>query len=129
VYQCVKGIAVPEKILHKDSRIIMVSECMDGVGHQDFLRLLATDTPDAIYETLRKGEAPFRDQWEAQVLCRVLRKAPVCFVTRPEIAHEIESMHMDYARTIEQALVSVKLREGESVLVLPQGPMTPPTLG
>ena len=129
VYQCVKGIAVPERILHEDSRIIMVSECTDGVGHQDFLRLLASDTPDAIYERLRKGEALVRDQWEVQVLCRVLRKAPVCFVTRPEIAHEIKSMHMDYAQTIEQALESVKLREGESVLVLPQGPMTLPSLG
>ena len=129
VYQCVKGIAVPEKILHKDSRIIMVSECVDGVDHRDFLRLLASDTPDAIYETLRKGEASVRDQWEVQVLCRVLRKTPICFVTRPEIASEIRSMHMDYAQTIERALDSVKLREGESILVLPQGPMTLPTFG
>jgi nickel-dependent lactate racemase len=129
VYQCVKGIAVPEKILHEDSRIIMVSECMDGVGHHDFMRLLASDTPDAIYEKLRKGETSVRDQWEVQVLCRVLRKTPVCFVTRPEIASEIRSMHMEYAQTIEQALNAVRLREGESVLILPQGPMTLPTLG
>jgi len=129
VYQCVKGIAVPEKILHEDSRIIMVSECMDGVGHQDFLRLLASDAPDTVYEKLRKGETLVRDQWEVQVLCRVLRKTPVCFVTRPEIASEIRSMHMDYAQTIEQALDSIKLEEGESVLVLPQGPMTLPTVG
>jgi hypothetical protein len=38
-------------------------------------------------------------------------------------------MHMDYAQTIEQALDSVNLRRGERVLVLPQGPMTLPTLG
>jgi nickel-dependent lactate racemase len=129
VYQCVKGIAVPEGILHRDSRIIMVSECMDGVGHQDFLRLLASDTPEAIYDKLRKGEAMIRDQWEVQVLCRILRRIQVCFVTRPELASEIKSMHMDYAQTIEQALDCVKLRRGESVLVLPQGPVTIPTLG
>lgn len=129
VYQCVKGIAVPEKILHKDSRIIMASECMDGVGHQDFLRLLASDAPEAIYDKLRKGEALIRDQWEVQVLCRILRKTPVSFVTRPELASEIRSMHMNYAQTIEQALDSVDLRKGDSVLVLPQGPMTLPTFG
>lgn len=128
VYQCVKGVAVPEKILHENSRIIMVGECMDGVGHQDFLRLLASDTPDAICEKLEKGEGLVRDQWEAQVLCRILSKAAVCFVTRPEIASEIKSMHMDYAQTIEQALDSVRLRQGERVLVLPAGPMTIPTL-
>ena len=128
VYQCVKGIAVPERILHQDSRIIMASECMDGVGHQEFLRLLASDTPEAVYDKLGKGEVLIRDQWEVQVLCRVLRKTPVCFVTRPELAPEIRSMHMDYAQTIEQALDSVNLHKGESVLVLPQGPMTLPTL-
>jgi nickel-dependent lactate racemase len=129
VYQCVKGIAVPERILHRDSRIIMVGECMDGVGHPDFLRLLASDTPETIYDKLREGKAPIRDQWEVQVLCRILRKTAVSFVTRPELASEIRSMHMDCVETIEQALDSVKLRRGENVLVLPQGPMTIPTLG
>ena len=129
VYQCVKGIAVPERILHRDSRIIMAGECMDGVGHEDFLTLLASDTPEAIYDKLRQGEALIRDQWEVQVLCRILRKTPVCFITRPELAPEIRSMHMHYAQTIEQALDSVNLRRGERVLVLPQGPMTLPTLG
>jgi nickel-dependent lactate racemase len=129
VYQCVKGIAVPETILHRDSRIIMVSECMDGVGHPDFLRLLASDTPETIYDKLKEGKAPIRDQWQVQVLCRILRRTPVSFVTRLELASEIKSMHMDYAETIEQALDRVKLRRGENVLVLPQGPMTIPTLG
>ncbi len=129
VYQCVKGITVPERILHGDSRIVMASECMDGVGHPDFLRLLASNTPEVVYDKLRVGEALIRDQWEVQVLCRILRKIPVCFVTRPELASEIRSMHMDYAQTIEQALDSVNLRRGEKVLVLPQGPMTLPILG
>lgn len=129
VYQCVKGIAVPERILHGDSRIIMAGECMDGVGHPDFLRLLASNTPEVVYDKLREGEALIRDQWEVQVLCRILRKTPVCFITRPELASEIRSMHMDYAQTIEQALHSVNLRTGERVLVLPQGPLTLPTLG
>jgi len=129
VYQCVKGIAVPERILHEHSRIVMAGECMDGVGHQDFLRLLASNTPEVVYDKLREGEALIRDQWEVQVLCRILRKTPVCFITRPELASEIRSMHMDYAQTIEQALHSVNLRRGERVLVLPQGPMTLPTLG
>ena len=129
VYQCVKGIAVPERILHRDSRIIMVSECMDGVGHPDFLRLLASDTPEVIYDKLREGEAPIRDQWQVQVLCRILRKTPVSFVTRPELSSEIKSMHMCCVGTIEQALDSVKLRSGENILVVPQGPITIPTLG
>jgi nickel-dependent lactate racemase len=129
VYQCVKGIAVPEGILHKNSRIIMAGDCADGVGHQDFLRLMASDAPEVVYDKLKQGGALIRDQWEVQVLCRVLHKTPVCFITRPELASHIRSMHMGYAQTIEQALYSVNLRTGERVLVLPQGPMTLPSLG
>ncbi len=128
VYQCVKGIAAPEGILRRDSRIIMAGECMDGVGHEEFLRLLASDTPVAVYEKLRKGEISVCDQWQVQVLCRTLCTIPVCFVTRPELASDIRSMHMDYAQTIEKALDSVNLQKGENVLVLPQGPMTVPVL-
>jgi nickel-dependent lactate racemase len=128
VYQCVKGIAVPEGILRRDSRIIMAGECMDGVGHEEFLRLLASDTPVAVYEKLREGEVSVCDQWQVQVLCRTLITTPVCFVTRPELASDIRSMHMDYAQTIEKALDSVNLQKGEKVLVLPQGPMALPVL-
>jgi hypothetical protein len=60
-----------------------------------------------------------RDQWEVQVICRILRKTPVSFATRPELASEIESMRMGYAQTIEQTLDSVNLRKGESALVVP----------
>ena len=124
VYQCVKGISVPEDVLSQDSRIVMVGECIDGTAHGEFRSLLCNGTPDEVYSKLERSDAPVRDQWQVQVLCRILRRNPVWFVTRSELQTDIESMHMHYASTIEEALNSAQLTTGERVLVVPQGPAT-----
>lgn len=122
IYQCVKGIAVPEEITHDGSRIIMVSECADGTSHGAFRELLLAGSPREIYARLKSAENTARDQWEAQVLCRVLLKNQVWFVTRSALKSEIESMHMHYASSVEEALKSCNLVKGERVLIAPQGP-------
>ncbi len=124
VYQCVKGIAVPEEILHADSRVVMVGECADGIVHDEFRKILLGGSPKDIYEKLKVSDLPARDQWEAQVLCRILRRNSVWFVTEKELSSDIESMHMHYASTVEQALDSAGVSRGERVLVVPQGPST-----
>jgi nickel-dependent lactate racemase len=129
VYQCVKGIAVPEEILHDGSRIVMVGECLDGVSHESFQNILTKDLPDVILEKMKRSEVGDRDQWEVQVLCRIMRKCPVWFVTRHELSSQIESMHLRYASTVEEALASARLREGERVLVVPDGPSTILSMG
>lgn len=124
VYQCVKGIAVPEQVLHQGSRIIMVSECLDGVAHRRFSDLLTSGSPEEVYARMKTSGSTMPDQWQVQVLCRVLQKAPVWFVTRPELRSEIEAMHMRYAASVEEALSSANLSEEDKVLVAPQGPST-----
>ena len=121
LYQCVKGIATPEQITHDSTRIIMVSECADGVSHGAFKELLLTGSPREIYANLQSGP-PVRDQWEAQVLCRILLKNQVWFVTRKELKSEIERMHMHYASTVQDALAACNAVKGERILVAPEGP-------
>lgn len=124
LYQCVKGIAVPEQIVHPSSRIIMVGECADGVAHDEFRSLVTGRSPKETYEKLKSSDVTVRDQWEAQVLCRVLSQNPVWFVTRSALSSEIESMHMHYASTVEEALDSAGLSKEDEVLIVPQGPST-----
>ena len=121
LYQCVKGISVPERITHHASRIIMVGECADGVSHAAFKELLMAGRPSEIYAKLQSGNT-VRDQWEAQVLCRILLKNRVWFVTGRELRSEIEAMHMQYAPSLEDALKSCNLAKGERVLVAAEGP-------
>jgi nickel-dependent lactate racemase len=122
LYQCVKGIAVPEQVLLPGSRIIMVGECSDGIAHEEFRRILVERSPSELYAGLKTSDVLVRDQWEVQVLCRILCKNSVWFVTRRELRSDIESMHMHYAATIEDALDSSRISKGERVLVVPEGP-------
>lgn len=124
IYQCVKGIAVPERVLHEGSKIIMVGECGDGVVHEEFQKMLVGGSPDEVYQRLKTLAVPARDQWEVQVLCRILRHNPVWFVTRHELSSVVESMRMHYAPTIEQAIDSAAISAGGRVLIVPQGPST-----
>jgi nickel-dependent lactate racemase len=124
VYQCVKGIAVPEQVLGENSKIVMVSECSDGVEHENFFNILSSGSISEIYERLRTAAETVPDQWEAQVLCRIMQKAPVWFVTKPELRSEIEDMKMHYAPTVEDALREIPLREEDTVLIIPNGPST-----
>ena len=124
LYQCVKGIAVPEHVLHERSRVIMVGECRDGIAHGSFAELLHSGTPREIYEKLRASEATVCDQWEVQILCRILTHTPVWFVTRGELKGDVEAAHMRYAPTVGEAFESAKLRRGERVLAVPEGPGT-----
>lgn len=121
-YQCVKGIAVPEEIVHERSRIIMLGECSDGIVHKGFMDLMQSGTPGEIYRRIRSFEIPVCDQWQVQILCRILDQNQVWFVTRNELKFEVESAHMKYASTIDEALASAKLTRGERVLVVPEGP-------
>jgi hypothetical protein len=120
----VKGIAVPEAIVHPDSRIVMVGECSDGVAHGEFRNLVTAYSPKESLEKLRESAVTVRDQWEAQVLCRVLSQNPIWFVTRNALGSEIEAMHMRYAPTVEEALNSAEVSSKDKVLVAPQGPAT-----
>jgi nickel-dependent lactate racemase len=122
LYQCVKGIVVPEQILHPGSKIIMVSECLDGVADYEFFKLVTSDCIGAVYGRLREAGVAVRGQWEAQALCRILSQYPVWFVTRPELADEVRSMHMNYAATVEQALDSARIDQLDRILVVPDGP-------
>jgi len=122
LYQCVKGIAVPEQITHDASRIIMVGECADGISHGAFKELLLAGSPSEIYAKLQSADITVRDQWEVQILCRILLKNQIWFVTRRELKTEIERMHMHYASTVEEALNSCNVVKEERILVAPEGP-------
>jgi len=122
LYQCIKGIAVPEEIMHGRSRIIMIGECKDGTAHSGFMELLRSGTASEVYDRIRTSDTPACDQWQVQILCRILGQNHVWFVTRKVLKSEVESAHLHYAPTIEEALAAAKLLQGERVLLVPEGP-------
>lgn len=58
------------------------------------------------------------DQWQTQILCRVLMKHRVIFVTRPEMQAAIEDMKLEYAPDLQTALA---MAGGGSRTFIPDG--------
>ena len=122
IYQAVKGMTAAEACVRPGSVIIMVAGCRDGHGGEAFYRWLAeAASPEEVTEKIlavdRKKTMP--DQWEAQVLARVLSHSQVILVSDLCDHELIRRMHMTPARDLEQALHLARARQGrEAELVL-----------
>lgn len=130
VYQCVKSCTAAESCMAPRGIIIECAECADGHGGQSFyehirdckspqeLEKQAADTP--ILET----EA---DQWEFQILARILKKHEIVFVSNPNMEPIITDMKMTYKTSAKEALnyAIEKLKDkgidNPSIGVIPNG--------
>ncbi|MBA5851902.1 nickel-dependent lactate racemase [Clostridium sp. cel8] len=107
IYQSVKGMTAAEATCRDGGVIIMVAACNDGHGGEGFYNNLANvKTPKEYLENVlkvpRNETSP--DQWESQILARILDKHTVIMVTdmcSPEI---IKNIHMKHAYTFDEAL-------------------------
>lgn len=121
LYQCVKALTAAEATAKPGAAIILCAEMADGIGGDGFYHAMREcGSPAALYERYvntpqSRTEA---DQWQTQVLCRILMKHRVIFVTRPEMQTLIREMKMEYAPSVEAALA---MTDGGSVTVIPNG--------
>ena len=110
IYQSVKGMTAAEATCKEGGVIIDVSACSDGHGGEDFYNNLknADSIQKAMDEILARGrnETVF-DQWEAQILMRMLLKFTIIMVTKAP-QQMIEDMHMKYAASVDEALAMAK---------------------
>ncbi|HIE14856.1 TPA: nickel-dependent lactate racemase [Candidatus Bathyarchaeota archaeon] len=132
LYQSVKGMATGKSVIRKNGVIIVLSECIDGIGrgHEPFYRLMAeAKTPENVLERI-KQEEPIKDQWEAQVLAQILTEAHVILVTRNIKHNVIEEMHIKPASNIEEALEIAKETVGKDskIISIPEGPYLIPAV-
>ena len=121
LYQCVKGLTAAEATVNPGGTIILCAEMADGIGGEQFyLDMKNCETPKALFEAFcaTPQAETVADQWQTQILCRVLKEYRVIFVTRPEMKKTIEEMKMEYAPSLEVAL---QMAGNGSVTVIPDG--------
>ncbi|WP_302173902.1 nickel-dependent lactate racemase [Megasphaera elsdenii] len=110
IYQSVKGMTAAEATCKEGGVIIDVSSCSDGHGGEDFYNNLknAESIQKAMDEILARGrnETVF-DQWEAQILMRMILKFTIIMVTEAP-QQMVEDMHMKYAASVDDALAMAK---------------------
>lgn len=124
LYQCVKGMTAAEATCNKGGTIIMCAECADGHGGEGFYNSLKDcESPAALYaeQMATPQDKTVPDQWESQILARILINFKVIFVSRPEMRGIIEDMKMTYVATLDEALALAKSFGGKTLTVIPNG--------
>ena len=127
LYQSVKGMTAGESAVRQGGVIIICASCSDGHGGESFRKTLAeAPSPQAVLEQILKvpRNKTIPDQWESQILARVLCKSSVILVS-PDIDPELpRSMHLKHASTLEEALAQARKlcgRELPRISVIPDG--------
>ena len=126
VYQAVKGMTAAEATVKEGGVIIMMAKSNDGIGGDHFYHQLANEKD--IHKTMalfrsRDRQETVPDQWQTQILLRVLMRAEVIYIS--EMDDEIvRKMHMTPAHSLDEALEKAKKilgREEVTITAIPDG--------
>jgi lactate racemase len=130
LYQAVKGISAAATVVRPGGLIICAAECADGFpDHGSFREVLASaDTPQALLAAIAARPRTVPDQWQVQVLARVLAQARVGVHTARLSDTELRSAHLFGVPDISAAVAAelARLGPGARVCVIPEGPQTIP---
>lgn len=126
IYQSVKGLTAAESSAKEGAVLIMCAELADGTGGEGFYQSLkncSSPTEHFAQCVATPQNQTIPDQWESQILARILMKHKVIFVTRPEMEPILKDMKMHYAKDLEEALAIARADRGEdaSITVIPNG--------
>lgn len=126
IYQSVKGMTAAEASCKEGAIIIIASSCNDGHGGESFYKNMAEaksprEVLDHVIQVPADETEP--DQWEFQILARILDKHHVILVTDQCDPQMIKDMHIDHAYTLDEALKRAFAMKGAEakVTVIPDG--------
>lgn len=125
IYQSVKGMTAAEATCKKAGVIIITSECADGHGGDFFYNTFAKAdvVQNVMGETMaRNRDKTIPDQWESQILARILLKYKVIMMTNAT-KENVENMHMKWAPNIAEAIEMADeiLGNRSKITVIPDG--------
>ncbi|NLZ66825.1 MAG: nickel-dependent lactate racemase [Clostridiaceae bacterium] len=126
LYQAVKGMTAAEAAVRENGIIVMLAKAEDGIGGEHFQRQLSSsDDLEALHQIFLSRDATETepDQWQTQILLRVLKKAKVILVSSLP-AEVVQSLHMIPANTAQEAFdyATTLLNNDEiRVTIIPDG--------
>ncbi len=131
LYQTVKGVAVAEGIVKEQGTIIVAAECSEGVGHGAFQKTLQeAHSPQELLDRIRAVPFLADDQWQVQILARILEKSSVFLYSDRLSGETIRSCHFQPAASVAEAVQRALTHHGPQarIGVIPEGPLTIPYL-
>ena len=126
IYQSVKGLTAAEASAKEGAVLIMCADLADGTGGEGFYQSLKNcESPAAHFAQCvsTPQDQTIPDQWESQILARILMKHRVIFVSRPEMEETLRDMKLDYAPDLPTAVAMAKADKGETaeITIIPNG--------
>jgi nickel-dependent lactate racemase len=133
LYQSVKGMSVAAQACAPGGTIMLVAECREGVGGDEYVELLHGEaSPDALLRSIENArhETVF-DQWQVQVQVMVQARCDVWL--HSSLPREtVEAAHLRHAPDVTATLAEIieekraALGREPTVCVLPYGQLTVP---
>ena len=126
MYQSVKGLTAAEAAAAPGAVLIISTRCNDGTGGDSFYHALADcDTLEHLMERILATpmDKTDPDQWEYQILCRMMLKHRIIFVSEPSMQKTIEEMKLEYAPDLDTALDRAYEAKGKDahLVIIPNG--------
>ncbi|MDR3734231.1 MAG: nickel-dependent lactate racemase [Acidobacteriaceae bacterium] len=123
-YQTVKGITAVQHIVKPSGKILIASECSEGVGSPEFIqKLSAYRNPQSFLDEIKDSPVQV-DQWQLEKLALVELKHHVLFYTPGIPPEQLGSLALQSFTTIESAVHSLLqgLPPDATVAIIPDGP-------
>ncbi len=124
IYQSVKGLTAAEASAKEGAVLIMCAELADGTGGEGFYTSLRDcESPAAHFAqcAATPQDQTIPDQWESQILARILMKHRVIFVSRPEMEQTLREMKLEYAPDIPTAIAMADKGTDAQITIIPNG--------
>lgn len=126
MYQAVKGLTAAEAAGVDNAVLILCSGCTDGAGGDDFYEAFhSCESPEALYADIlkRAQDETEPDQWEAQILARVLCRFRVILVCEPSFRERAQEMKLETAASLGEAFAMAEASKGKDAhtVVIPDG--------
>jgi lactate racemase len=132
LYQAVKGMSAAATIVKPGGLIVCAALCADGFpDHGSFRDVLASaSTPQQLLATIASRPRTVPDQWQVQVLARILTMARVGVYSDNLDAASLREAHLFKVDDIAEAVATEirRIGPGATLCVLPEGPQTIPYL-
>ncbi len=126
IYQAVKGMTAAEAIVKQDGVIIMAAKSNDGHGGEEFYQTFKNEKNLDVLERQflnTAAENTIPDQWESQILVRILKRAKVIYVSDAD-ENLVKDMHLIPAKNLDEALdLAIKIlnNPNATISVIPDG--------
>ncbi len=129
-YQTVKGMVTPLDILHQGGDLIVVSECSEGFGSDEFCeaqkRLVKLGT-DAFLNTLTSKSLADVDEWQTEMQLKPMRAGRIKLYA-PELGADAEAITgVEMVDNLTDAIAESLARHNSNDLaIIPEGPYVVP---